>query len=265
MRDHKAFFLTFVALCGIILVGTSVRAEIKTERISYRDGATELRGFLAYDDSRTNASPGLLLIHEWWGLNSYVESRAVQYAKLGYVVFAPDMYGKGAVTTDPKQAGVLSGSFYADRALFRRRAAAGLAVLSGNPKVDPKREAVMGYCFGGSAALELARSGADLKATVVFHGGLSNPNPADAKNITGAVLVMLGADDTFISPTERDAFKNEMDAAKKPYQYVNYLGAQHAFTNPNADSLGIPGVRYNRDADVDSFSRSKELLATVFK
>jgi dienelactone hydrolase len=145
-----------------LLSATAALAEVRTERIAYRHGGTVLEGYLAYDPAVTGKRPGVLVVHEWWGLNDYTRRRAEQLARLGYVAFALDMYGKGVLTSDPKEAGRLSGMFRNDRPLGRARAAAGLDVLKGRSEVDPGRIAAIGYCFGGTVVLETARGGADL-------------------------------------------------------------------------------------------------------
>ncbi|MGA2152580.1 MAG: dienelactone hydrolase family protein, partial [Geobacteraceae bacterium] len=163
-----------------VLIATGAQAEVRTEQIEYKHGDTLLEGFLAYDDTVTGKRPGVLVVHEWWGLNDYAKRRAEQLAQLGYVAFCLDMYGKGKVTADPKVAGEWASVFRNDRPMGRAQAAAGPEVLKSRPQVDPARIAAIGYCFGGTVVLEMARSGADLKGVVSFHGGLATPTPADA-------------------------------------------------------------------------------------
>jgi dienelactone hydrolase len=248
-----------------ILIATGVQAEVRSERIEYRHGNTLLEGYLAYDDSMTGRRPGVLVVHEWWGLNDYTKQRAEQLARLGYVAFALDMYGKGKVTTDSKMAGEWAGIFRNDRPLCRARAAAGLEVLKARSQVDPVRIAAIGYCFGGMVVLEMARGGADLKGVVSFHGGLATPNPADAHNIKGKVLVLHGADDSFESPAEITAFQDEMRHAKVDWQMVYFGGAVHGFTNPEAGKAGIKGVGYNEAADRRSWLAMRDFFDEVFK
>jgi dienelactone hydrolase len=249
----------------VVLIATSAHAALRTERIEYRHGDAVLEGYLAYDDTLTGKRPGVLVVHEWWGMNDYVKRRAEQLASLGYVAFALDMYGKGKATTDIKEAGRLSGMIKNDRPLGRARAAAGLAVLRGRPEVDPARIAAIGYCFGGTVVLEMARSGADLKGVASFHGSLATPNPADAGNIKGMVLVLHGADDPFEAPAEVAAFQEEMRQARVDWQMVFYGGAVHAFTNRDADKAGIKGVGYNEKADRRSWQAMRYFLDEIFK
>jgi len=244
----------------LLLLAAAARAELKTEELEYKDGDAVLRGYLAYDDALEGKRPGVLIVHEWWGHDDYVRRRAEQVAKLGYVAFALDMYGKGVVAKTPQEAGPLAGKFRRDR----KRSAAGLAALAAHPRVDARRIAAMGYCFGGAVALELARSGADVKAVVSFHGSLATDRPADAATLKAKVLVCNGADDTFVSAEEIAAFEKEMREAKADYQIVHYGGAVHSFTNPDADKRGMKGVAYNAAADRRSWELMRAFFLEVF-
>jgi dienelactone hydrolase len=244
---------------------TAAQAEVRTERIEYRHGDTLLAGYLAFDDSMTGKRPGVLVVHEWWGLNDYAKKRTEQLARLGYVAFSLDMYGKGKVSTDPKVAGDWAGVFRNDRPLGRARALAGLEVLKSRPQVDPARIAAIGYCFGGTVVLEMARGGADLRGVVSFHGGLATPNPADARNIKGKVLVLHGADDQFESQAEIVAFQEEMRQAKVDWQMVYYGGAMHSFTNPESGKAGIKGVAYSEMADRRSWLAMRDFFDEIFR
>lgn len=236
-------------LAGVL----AVHAGIKTEVIEYQHGDKMLEGYLAYDDSVKEKRPGVLIVHEWWGHNPYVRKRAEQLAASGYVAFALDMYGKGVLAKTPEEAAALAGQFKNDPQLLRGRAGAGLAVLQRHAAVDPQRVAAIGYCFGGTTALELARSGAPLAGVVSFHGGLKTPNPSDAKNIKGRVLVLHGADDPLVPEPEVSAFAKEMRDAKVDWQMVSYGGAVHSFTNPDAGNDPKRGVAYDERADRRSY------------
>lgn len=233
--------------------------------INYKDGNVDLQGFLAYDDAKAaSPQPGVLIVHEWWGHTDYVRSRAKQIAKLGYVAFALDMYGKGVKTDDPKKAGELAGQFYKDRNLMRSRAMAGLNALKQQKNVDPNRLAAIGYCFGGSTALELARGGAPLAGVVSFHGGLDFPTVEDNKNIKGKLLICTGADDPMIPPEKVNTFESQLRDAKVNFEINIYSGAVHAFTNPKADEHHIPGIAYNAQADGRSWYAMTGFLAEIF-
>jgi dienelactone hydrolase len=246
----------------LILAVSPVSAKVITQTVEYQDGDQALEGYLAYDDSVQGKRPGILVVHEWNGLGHYVQSRARQLAKLGYVAFAADIYGKGVRPSTVDESKAESGKFYADRKLLRERANTGLQQLENNVMVDTTKIAAIGYCFGGATVLELGRSGAPIAGIVSFHGGLANPAPADDKNIKAKVLVLQGGADNFTLP-DVSAFKKSFDDAKVDYQFVTYPGAVHGFTNP--DNKGtLPGVKYDADADKKSWQAMKEFFKKIF-
>ena len=249
----------------MVLVAQTAQARLVTKNVEYSQGNTVLEGYLAYEDSLKGKRPGVLVIHEWTGINSYIKERTEQLASLGYVAFAADIYGKGVRPATPELAGKEAAKYRGkDRTLIRARAAAGLEVLAGNPLVDTDRLAVIGYCFGGTAALELARSGAKLQGTVSFHGGLDTPNPADALNIRGKVLALHGADDPHVPPDQVAAFQQEMRLAKVDWEMNYYGGAVHSFTNPDSGNDPSKGVAYNAAADRRSWEAMKQFFAEIF-
>lgn len=250
-------------LCLVCCVGRAA-ADVKTQTVSYRIGDTIFRSVLVWDDAVQGRRPGILVCPEWWGLDGYAKHRAEMLARLGYVALAADLYGDGTATEDPQEAGKLSGALKSHREVLRARAAAALAQLAGNPNVDPAKLGVIGYCFGGTTALELARSGADVKAVVTFHAGLDSPDPAAGKNIHGRVLVCHGGNDTFSSPKDIAAFENEMRVNHVDWQMNVYGNAVHSFTNPDADRHGIPGIAYNAKADHRSWAAMQALFKDVF-
>ena len=249
------------AAVALLLAAAATRAEGPAgEAVAYKHGDTQLEGWLVLPEGKAKA--GVLVVHEWWGHNDYARKRAAQLARLGYAAFALDMYGKGVVTDDPAKAKEQATKFYSDRKLMRDRAAAGLAVLKDKAKTDVL--GAIGYCFGGTVVLELARSGADVRGVVSFHGGLGTPKPEDAKNIKGKVLVCHGADDGFISPEELAGFEKEMRDAKVDWQLVKYGGSVHSFTSPEADKRGMAGVAYNEKADHRSWKAMEQFFAEAF-
>jgi dienelactone hydrolase len=255
-----------VLAMAVLFAGVSpARAEMKTEVVEYRHGDVVLEGYLAYDDSVQGKRPGVLVVHEWNGHSGYVRQRAEQLARLGYVAFASDIYGKGVLAKDTKEAARLAGIYLGDRKLLRARAAAGLDVLRNRPEVDPTRLAAIGYCFGGSTVLELARSGADLKAVVSFHGLLDSPTPEDARNIKGKVLVLHGGDDPYVPMKQVEAFQEEMRKGGVDWQFVTYGGAVHRFTNPEAGNDNSKGEAYNERADRRSWQAMKTFFAGTLK
>ncbi|MGH7997837.1 MAG: dienelactone hydrolase family protein [Opitutaceae bacterium] len=248
-----------------------MEAKVITRPVAYRDGGVELEGYLAYDEAvaARGKAPGVLVFPEWWGLNDYAKSRARQIAQLGYVAFAVDMYGKGVVTTDAKRAGALAGPFYGTP-LMASRARAGLDSLLAADLVDPMRVAAIGYCFGGSAALALAFSGAPLVGVVSFHGGLHAPAPEAASRTRAKLLICHGALDPFETKSDLDAFLAALNQGGYDYQFIEYSGAVHAFTNPDADRLarmnGLEGkIAYNAEADRRSWALMRSFLREVFR
>lgn len=237
-------------------------AAIKTESVEYKDGNTVLEGFVAYDDASAAPRPGVLVVHAWWGLGTQSKETATRLAELGYVGFAVDMYGKGVLATAREEAMKLSGPFREDRSLMRSRVKAALDSLRKNPLVDSTRLAALGYCFGGTTVLELARSGEPIQGVISFHGGLNTPNVEDAKNIKAKVLVLHGADDPAVPQEEVLAFQDEMRKAKVDWQMIAYGGAVHSFSDPEANSP--PTSVYNEKAAKRSWEAMKQFLAEVF-
>ena len=249
----------------MVLIAQTAQARLVKKNVEYRQGDTLLEGYLAYDDSIKGKRPGVLVIHEWTGINNYIKKRTDQLAALGYVAFAADIYGKGVRPSTPELAAKEAAKYRGkDRGLIRARANAGFDTLAASPLVDTSRLAVIGYCFGGTAALELARSGANLLGTVSFHGGLDTPNPADARNIRGKVLALHGADDPHVPPEQVAAFQQEMRQAKVDWEMVYYGGAVHAFTNPDSGNDPSKGVAYNAEADRRSWEEMKLFFAEIF-
>lgn len=252
------------ALIGLLVASLTADAAVQTKTIDYKSGDVACKGFLAYDDSVKGPRPGVLVVHEWWGLDAYAKKRAEDIAKLGYVAFCPDMYGEGKVVDHPKDAGEMAGKVRANVEEWRKRAVAGLDVLKSQPECDKTKLAAIGYCFGGSTALELAYAGADLKAVVTFHAALPPLTEAEAKQIKPAIIVCNGADDKFIPAAAIKAFRDALDKAGVKYEFVSYPGALHSFTVPDADKRNIPGMKYDKAADEDSWKRMVKLFADKF-
>lgn len=254
-----------LSVCLILAVVVKAEAKIHTETIEYKEGGAVLEGYLAYDDSVKGTRPGVLVIHEWWGLNPYVKKRAEQLAELGYIAFAADIYGKGIMAKTPEEAGKLAGMYRSDRQLLRSRVKAGLEVLKKQAPTDTKKVAAIGYCFGGTTVLELARSGADIAGVVSFHGGLATPTPQDAKNIKAKVLALHGADDPYVKEQEVLAFEDEMRKGGVDWQLNIYSGAVHGFTNPDNGNDNSKGAAYNEKADKRSWEAMKLFFAEIFR
>ena len=226
-----------------------------------------MQGYLAYDDTISEKRPGILVVHEWWGLNEYTRERARMLAQLGYTALAVDMYGEGKQADHPDDAGKFATAVRQNLPAAMQRFSAAMDILQKHPTVDPEHIAAIGYCFGGGIVIEMARQGLDLDAVVSFHGSLATEHPAVPGNVKARILVCNGADDKMVTPEQIQAFHLEMEAAGVDYKFVSYPGAKHAFTNPGADiyakKFNIP-VGYNAEADKRSWQDMQDFLKETF-
>ena len=257
------FSLLFTPIVAII-TATSAKAEIRTSVVEYREGNTILEGYLAFDDEIKGPRPGVMVVHAWKGLGEQDKRRARELAELGYVAFAADIYGKGIRPKNNQEAAAQATIYRSNRQLMRDRANAGLRVLKRNRMVTFNQTAAIGYCFGGGVVLELARSGARVDGVVSFHGNLDTPDPEDAKNIRGKVLVLHGARDPLVPIEQVKGFIREMEMAKVDYQLVMYGDAVHSFSDPSAGNDPSTGVAYNARADRRSWQDLKTFFAEIF-
>jgi dienelactone hydrolase len=235
---------------------------VHTTDIEYVHEGIRLVGRLAVDEDTPGTRPGVLIAHDAAGLGDHPRNTARRLAELGYAAFALDYYGGGELLA-PEQIGERMGQLAGHPDRTRAIARAGLDVLLNTGYVDPGRVAAIGYCFGGTLSLELARSGADLAAVVGFHSGLATSRPEDAANIAGKVLVCIGADDPIIPPEQRSAFEDEMRTGGVDWQMHLYGGAVHSFTSPTADG-SMPAIKYDEHADTRSWQAMLNLFAEVF-
>lgn len=255
----------FCFLAASFFLTALSQAEVKLETVEYRDGDVVCEGAVAYDPQHQALRPGVLLVPDWMGVGDYAKSRAKQVAELGYVCFVADVYGKGVRPTTAEEAGQLAGKYKGDRPLLRQRVNAALAVLAKQPQVEKGRLCAIGYCFGGTAVLELARSGAAVAGVVSFHGGLDSPSPEDGKKIKGKVLVLHGADDPFVKAADISAFQEEMRSAKVDWQMIYYGNAVHSFTRPDAGNDNSKGAAYQPAADRRSWEAMKQFFAETLR
>lgn len=255
--------MTAAILLGLLLPATA-GAALRQQDLYYRQGNTQLAGYLAYDDSIPGPRPAVLVFHHWMGIDQYIRDRVDQLARMGYVALAADIYGKGVRPKDSKAAAVQAGIYRSDRQLMRRRAQAALDTLRLLPQVDVGRIAAIGYCFGGGVALELARSGADIAGVVSFHGTLDTKRPEDAKLIKAKVLVLQGADDPAAPIKAIEDLENEMRGGGVDYQVVLYGGAVHSFTMPAAGNDPKTGNAYDEKADRRSWQAMTDFFAELF-
>jgi dienelactone hydrolase len=259
--------LRIIAAVVLGMVIAPLQAAVIGKEVSYQAGDTVMKGYLAYDDSVTGKRPGILVVHEWWGHNTYARKRADMLAELGYTALAVDMYGDGKTADHPDNAGKFATAVRQDQDMMQARFNAARHYLNSNETVDPELNAAIGYCFGGSVVLSMARSGADLDGVVSFHGSLGGLPPISDK-ITAKVLVANGADDPFVGKDSIDIFKEEMELAGVDFEFINYPGAKHSFTSPEAnvfgEKFGLP-LEYNVEADKASWQKMQEFLDSIYK
>jgi dienelactone hydrolase len=247
------FSSALLAWLTVAALPSFAQAEVRTQEVEYRQGDTVLQGFVAWDDAIQGKRPGVLIVHEWWGHNQHARNQAVRVAKSGYVGFALDMYGKGKVAKHPEDAKTFMLEATSDFPREKARFDAALAELKKRPEVDTTKIAAMGYCFGGGVVLDMLRSGEPLALVATFHGALASKLKAKP-GIKARVLVFHGKDDSMITAEQVAAFKQEMTAVKARFEVVEYPGAKHGFTNPDADKAGMPGLGYDAKADEASFA-----------
>lgn len=263
--------LEAAALAMLLLIGFSAAealAEIKTEEVKYTIEGEEFTGYMAWDDAIADARPGVIVVHEWWGHNPYARKRAELLAALGYTAFALDMYGTGKLASHPGDAK----SFMMESIESTNRAAtrfsAAYELLKSHETTDPEKTAAIGYCFGGMIVLNAARMGFDLDGVVSYHGNLSAMEAPSPGMSRVKVRAFNGADDPFVKPEAIEAFKAEMEATGVDYEFVDYPGAVHSFTNPGAtavgEEFGLP-LAYNAEADGDSWLQTQRFFDEIFK
>lgn len=244
----------------------NLQKEITTEDLTYSENGKTFKSFLAFDKNKSGKLPVVFIIPEWWGMNDYVKNRAKQLAESGYMAIAVDMYGEGKMVDNPDDAGKLAKPFYGNAELAKQSFEAALKQIEKNEKADTGKMAAIGYCFGGAMALNMARVNEPLKGVISFHGNLMT----GVKPVTNKipVLVLNGEDDTFVSKDEIASFKKQMDSAGVQYKFVNYPGAIHSFTNPDATAVGKKyklKVAYNEAADKASWEEMITFFNKIFK
>lgn len=262
--------MRFLIALGLLGLASAAQAAIQTKEIPYKSAdGTELVGYYAYDDAVSGKRPGVLVVHEWWGLNDYAKKRARDLAGLGYSALAIDMYGGGKHTEHPADAMAFMQAAMKDQQASDQKFDAGLALLKQQAQTNPEKIAAIGYCFGGGVVLNAARRGEPLLGVVSFHGALATQTPATPGSVKARVLVEHGAEDSMVTPQQVAAFKQEMDSAKVDYQFNAFEGAKHGFTNPDADRLShgdhAPDLAYNAAADKKSWSQMQEFFEGLFR
>jgi dienelactone hydrolase len=265
----KRIMVIVLIVAGVLTIANAAVAahKIMGRNVEYTAGGITMKGYLVYDEKVQGKQPGVLVVHEWWGQNTYVRKRARMLARLGYTALALDMYGEGRTAQHPDDAGKFASGVMKNFPVAKERFLAALEFLKKQPTVDPDRIAAIGYCFGGGVVLNMARQGLDLKGVASFHGSLAVVKPDQPTPIKAAVRVYNGADDKFSTPEQIEALKKEMADQKVNFKFVNYPGAVHSFTNPEATEIGkkfkMP-VAYNAKADKESWADMKQFLKEIF-
>jgi dienelactone hydrolase len=267
MRTLLAFFLIF-SFVACANSDVPMDGGIQTKEIEYTSGGATLKGYLAWDDSVKGKRPGILVVHEWWGHNQHARDRARMLAELGYTALAVDMYGDGKFADHPKKAGEFMNAAFKDWEGSHAKFNAAKKLLQDHATVDPERIAAIGFCFGGAVSLRMARGGSDLDAVVAFHSALPTDPPVSGGEVKAAVLVINGAQDSFLDPVTVATFKEEMSAATKDFQYISLEGVKHSYTNKQADEFskkfGIDALEYNQAADEKAWAAMQDLFKRVF-
>jgi len=247
----------------VILAAGSASAEVVLEPVDYKQGNTALRGWVAYDNAVQGKRPGVLIVHEWWGLTEYPKMRARKLAAEGYVAFALDMYGDGKTTEHPAEAGEWAQAIGANQKMARERFIAGYEQLAAHKFCDPDKIAAIGYCFGGSVVVMMALAGVDLDAVISFHG--SFPGDVPTGNVGASILMCSGAEDVWVTDESVETFQRNMTDAGIDFEINIYGRAKHSFTNPGASERGIDNLAYSPDADRRSWRAALGFLKDAFE
>ena len=248
---------------------TQPAQKIVTKPIDYEVDGVKLQGYLAYDESIQGKRPGILVVHEWWGLNPYAKQRAEQLAEMGYTAFALDMYGDGKLADHPEDAQKFMLEVLENMPAAVKRFDAAMEILKSQPTVDTNNIAAIGYCFGGAVVMQMAKMGnKDLKGVASFHGVLDSMYTPKPGEVQAEILILHGKDDPFTPQEKIDVFIKELDDAGAKYEFIQYEGAVHSFTIPDADAKGekfdLP-LKYNKEADESSWAKTKEFFDRIFQ
>ena len=257
-------FIIILAVTATLFAASLSQAAIRSETVHYKDGDTALAGQVYWDDASSTKRPGILVVHEWWGLNDYAGQRAEMLAALGYVAFAIDMYGDRRVTRHPVQASSWMKEITGNVEHWQRRARLALDILKQRPEVDATQTAAIGYCFGGATVMQMAYADMGLDGIVSFHGSLPVLDPKSTTPLHTRIPVAHGHNDGFVEPEHITAFQTALDKAGADWQMNIYSGARHGFTNPEAGSYGIDGLAYNANADRRSWQSMQDFFNELF-
>lgn len=262
-------FLILLSLLTLLL-GCASSQKLQGSEITYQNKSTKMKGYMAFEDDGNTKKPGILVVHEWWGHNDYARKRADMLAKAGYVALAVDMYGDGKLANHPKMAGEFSSAVFKNLEEAKSRFLAAMETLKSHPHVDKTKIAAIGYCFGGGVVLSMARMGVDLDGVVSFHGSLKSPVKAKKGQVKANILVFNGEADPMVPASDISAFNKEMKKVGAQSRVVNYPGAKHAFTNPEADDFAkkfpplANALGYQKVADEDSWKQTMTFFQEIF-
>jgi dienelactone hydrolase len=260
--------LLILAVLAVLFSAGQVSAKVVGKTVEYSSQGVMMKGYLVYDDAVKGKRPGVLVVHEWWGLNDYARKRADMLAHLGYIALAVDMYGEGKTANHPDDAGKFSSDVMKNFPVAKARFQAAEEYLKKQPAVDPTRIAAIGYCFGGGVVLNMAAQGAGLKGVASFHGSLSLIQPPKLGEVKAKIIVFHGGSDKFATPEQIEKFKGELRAAGANFKFIVYPDAVHSFTNPGATEIGkkfnLP-LAYNEKADKESWAELQTFLKEVFQ
>ena len=248
-----------------LLLSTALQAKVITEAVTYTEAGEEYTGYVSYDNAIKGKRPGVMVVHEWWGLDDYAKRRTEMLARLGYVAFAVDMYGTGKVTDSPDQAREWMTEATADVEWWRERAMAGIRYLKNHKLVDADKIAAIGYCFGGGTVLQLAYGGLDINGIVSFHGSLPIADESAFGKIKTRMLIAHGNADPFIPRETVTKFQDTLDKAKADWHMITYGNVLHSFTNPKSDTRGMAALKYDKQADEHSWQAMQYFFKDIFK
>jgi dienelactone hydrolase len=261
-------FIRILVIAAWLLGSVTDAMAVKAEELIYKADGVVLKGYLAYDDAVAGKRPGVLVVHDWWGIGEFFRDRARELAKLGYTAFAVDMYGDGREAANPEEAGKLAGEVRKNPSMMKARFDAARDALIKHPSVDSKRIAAIGYSLGGYVVLEMARQGSDLAGVVVFWGSLKTERPAQKRMVKARVLVLTATEDSWVPVEQVNQFKAEMDAAGVDYKVIDYPKTKHGFSRHDADILAkkfnIP-LAYNAEADQKSWAEMEAFFNMLFR
>ena len=262
------YVMRFFFLLFLLSISTVANANVLTKEMHYTAGGASLKGYVAFDDAISEKRPGVLIVHEWWGHNEYIRSRARMLAEIGYTAFAVDIYGDGKLANHPKQAGEFMQAAFKNFGATKAKFEKAVEILQKHKTLDSNKIAAIGYCFGGEVLLRLARSGTNLSGVVAFHSALPLEPPISKDKMTTSIFVANGSEDSFLTSDKVAKFAQQMVDANADFTYLNLPGVKHSYTNPKADELSkkfkLPNLKYDKQADEHSWQAMQQFFDYIF-